>query len=90
MFSKEELKLVDKEYFHILNKTAFHVLVKSKNTLHIWDIESQSITPGKRSLVIHHKHKDEQPFHTQLNFHPKTLEEAQDLIKKHDEWQMNR
>ncbi len=90
MFSKEELESIDREYFQVINGTSFHIIIKSKNTSHIWDIESQCIIPGKRSLVIHHKHKEEQPFHIQLNFHPKTVEEAQDLIKHHDTWQMNR
>lgn len=89
MFTQEELLEIDRDYFFVMNESGLHVMVKSNNTGHVWDIESQSLTMGKRSIVIHHKHKDEQAFHIQPNMHPHTITEAQEMIKKHDEWQLN-
>lgn len=88
MFSIEELKHVDKEYFEVISCTASHVQLKSKNTHHIWDIESQELTDGKVSILVHHKHSETYPYHVQPGFHPKSIKEAQEQIKKHDEWQM--
>lgn len=89
MFGKSEMNNLDMDYFHVLLRTAYHIQVQSKNTKHIWDIESNSVFHGKRSIIIHHKHNEKDPFHEQQRMHPKTIVEAQDMIKKHDEWHMN-
>ncbi len=40
-------------------------------------------------VLVYHKHKEQDPFHEQVGFHPKTIEEAEKLIKEHDIWQIN-
>lgn len=89
MFTKAEMKQIDRQYFVVQKETLFHICLKSKNTEHIWDIESRSVFWGKRSLVVHHKHKETDPFHVQPGFHPRTVMEAQELIKNHDTWYLN-
>lgn len=88
MFEKSEIKQIDKDYFKIIQATAYHIIIKSKNTKHTWDIYCRD-GDGFRSLVISHKHKDEQPFHEQAMMHPRTVIEAQELIKEHDNFQLN-
>ena len=87
MFTKEDFSDIDTVYFSVKSFTGYHIILKSKNTGHIWDIYYRPF-PGGHSLVIHHKHKEKDPFHQQPYFHPRTLEEAQDMIKKHDTWQL--
>ena len=83
------MKQIDRGYFIVQKETLFHIQLKSKNTKHIWDIESQSIFHNKRSLVIYHKHNESDPFHAQPKFHPRTIIEAQEMIKSHDKWHLN-
>lgn len=33
-------------------------------------------------------HKEDYPFHEQAKMHPKTIMEAQELIKSHDKWHL--
>ncbi len=85
MYEKNDFEQIDKEYFQVLTQTGYHIILKSKNTEHIWDIYCQEHSRG-RSLVINHKHNETEPFHVQRKYHPKTVEEAQKRIKKHDKW----
>ena len=62
------------------------IILKSNNTGHIWDITCQD-NPRGRSLIINHKHNETDPYHVQPQMHPQTITEAQEMIKKHDEWQ---
>lgn len=89
MFEKDEFEKLDNQYFKIFQKTAFHIILMSKNTNHFWDIESKSLFYGQRAIVVHHKHKKEDNFHVQLRFHPRTIDEAQNLIIEHDLWHLN-
>ncbi len=87
MFEKKDFINVDRKYFKVINETAYHLTLKSKNTGHTWDIECRE-NPTGRSLIVNHKHKDSDPFHEQPWFHPRSIEEAQELIKSHDAWQI--
>lgn len=89
MFAKREMREIDRKYFKPILETAYHVQLKSKNTGHIWDIECRPTYGNYRSLVVYHKHKGTDPFHEQLGMHPKTISEAQELIKNHDKWHLN-
>lgn len=88
MFTKNELKKLDRAYFKVQTEVAYHIIVKSINTGHIWDIESVELYPGKRCIVINHKHNERDVFHRQLKMHPKSLVEAQNMIKCHDAWHL--
>lgn len=88
MFKRDDFNELDKEYFDFLLKSAYYINLKSKNTGHIWSIYSKQINSIYRSLEIQHKHKDRDPFHVQLRWHPKSIKEAQDKIKSRDRWQL--
>jgi hypothetical protein len=88
MFTQKDYAQIDTEYFEVKTKTQYHIVLKSKNTGHFWDIEYRG-RPGGRSLLINHKHKESQPFHPQNRYHPRSVADAQRLIREHDVWQMN-
>lgn len=88
MFDIKELNKIDDRYFTVLQTTGYHVTLQSKNTKHIWDIYCKEIG-CHRSLVISHKHNENDPFHEQPKMHPKDLVEAQNMIKKHDRWHLD-
>ena len=56
MFSKEELKSLDRKYFAVIAVDEYDVTVMSRNTGHYWYIHNPEY-PGKGSCVIFHKHK---------------------------------
>ncbi len=85
MFKKEDLQCLDRKYFEILQESGYHITMESNLTGHIWDIAWRENPTGK-SFVISHKHKASDPFHLQPRMHPKTVEEAQEMIKDHDRW----
>ena len=86
MFEKKDFENVDREYFQVINETCYHLTLKSKNTGHTWNIACIENPHGK-SFVISHKHNDNDPFHLQPGFHPRSIQEAQEMIKTHDTWQ---
>ena len=57
MFTKEDLDIIDREYFVVLHEGAVHTILKSRMTGHIWDIENRVLNSEIRSIVVHHKHK---------------------------------
>ena len=89
MFDRKDFNCIDREYFQVINETCYHITLKSKNTGHTWDITSTKNPYGK-SIVISHKHNDEDPFHVQPRVHPRSIQEAQDMIKAHDMWQLGK
>lgn len=89
MYSSKDFLLVDHNYFEIILLTNNHIQLKSKNTGHYWDIECQNPFYNVCSLVVHHKHKINQEFHIQKQAHPRTILDAQRLIKEHDMWHLN-
>ena len=86
MFTKEDLDIIDREYFVVLHEGAVHTILKSRMTGHIWDIENRVLNSEIWSIVVHHKHKKEHPYHVQRNYHPSNMDEAQILIEEHDKW----
>ncbi|SFU86682.1 hypothetical protein [Butyrivibrio sp. M55] len=89
MFDRKDLNCIDREYFQVISETCYHITLKSKNTGHTWDITSTENPYGK-SIVISHKHNDMDPFHIQPRVHPRSIQEAQDMIKAHDIWQLGK
>lgn len=85
MFSTEDLKAIDPEYFSIITVSDYDVTIMSKNTGHIWYIHNPEY-PGKGNCIIFHKHKASHSYHQ--HGREKTLLQAVKCIKKHDAWQM--
>ncbi len=81
MFTTEELKNIDRTYFHIIDAGCHCVTLQSRNTDHYWHIIHQQY-PSFVSCKIQHKHRHDVPFHEQEN--APTLEQAIDRIKAHD------
>ncbi len=90
MYIEKDFESIDIKNYTVLNKTAYHIILKHNGTGHIWDIECRELHRGQQQLVISHKHNDDDPFHEQPNMHPKTFTEAQEMIRKHDEWVLDR
>ncbi len=88
MFTFADFNRVNRKYFKIQALTAFHIILKSRNTGHYWDLSSQEFMPGQSSIIIGHKHREDDRFHIQRKFHAQTVDEAQELIKKHDLWHL--
>ena len=89
MFTKDDFRKLDKTYFEVIRKTAYYLDLKSKNTGHSWSIYYYELDMSHYSLVVRHKHHDKDDYHMQLRCHPRTVKEAQDLIKQHDTWHLN-
>ncbi len=84
MFTKSDFAAIDRKYFTILQETCYYIELESRNTKHCWSIYSQQYTRSRPpSLVVRHKHVIADLYHYQ-KFHPKTIIEAQKLIKEHD------
>ena len=62
MFSSEDLKCLDPEYFSIIIADAYDVTVMSRNTGHYWYLHNPEY-PEKGTVIIFHKHKASHPYH---------------------------
>ena len=89
MFTKEDFRKINKKHFIVVQKTAFYLDLKSRITGHTWSIYSSQIDHVHRSLVIRHKHHDNDEYHVQHRYHPKDVLEAQKMIIAHDEWHIS-
>lgn len=93
MFSKADINTIDLEYFEVLDQSAFQVTLRSKNTGHEWHILSQEIRLKKSDAVVEtctigHRHHASDPFHEQT--HVKDLNKAQEFIKDHDRFHLDK
>lgn len=88
MFTRKDISQIDRDYFVVNATTLYNICLVSKNTKHHWTIQPQSIN-GHRSLIVLHRHGNSGEFHVQPHFHPRTISQAQDLIKSHDRFQLN-
>lgn len=86
LFSTEDLKALDTEYFSIITADNYDVTIMSKNTGHIWYIHNPEY-PMEGSCVIFHKHKASHPYHQHGKSN--TLRQAVRSIKEHDKWQID-
>ena len=43
---------------------------------------------NRRSLIVFHRHDSSGYFHVQSHYHPRTIEQAQNLIKEHDNFHL--
>ena len=85
MFSKEELKSLDRKYFAVIAADEYDVTVMSRNTGHYWYIHNPEY-PETGSCVIFHKHKASHPYHQHGS--ADTLRQAVRRIKGHDKYQL--
>lgn len=88
MFTQKDFAEIDADYFTILALTGLNICLCSKNTRHLWTIHLKELWPNNKSLEIYHQHNKSDKPHTQPNFHPKNVIEAQLLIKDHDLYQI--
>ena len=88
MFTRKDISQIDRDYFVVNATTLYNICLVSKNTKHHWTIQPQTIN-GHRSLIVLHRHGNSGEFHVQPHFHPRTISQAQDLIKSHDRFQLN-
>ena len=86
MFSTEDLRCLDPDYFVILVVDPYEVTLMSKNTGHYWYLHNPEY-PQESSVVCYHKHRYSHPFH--LHSKEKSLRQAVKNIKSHDKWQLN-
>ena len=56
MFSNEDLKCLDPEYFNIITTDAYDVTIMSRNTGHYWYLHNPEY-PERGTVIIFHKHK---------------------------------
>ena len=56
MFSSEDLKSLDPQYFSIISTDAYDVTIMSRNTGHYWYLHNPEY-PEKGTVIIFHKHK---------------------------------
>jgi hypothetical protein len=86
MFSILELSLFQSDYFTNFNFKNGVIEVQSKNTGHWWQIYWKDM-PISNFLVIKHKYKKEDKYHTQCHVH--FIGKAYHMIIKHDEYILN-
>ena len=86
MFSNEDLKCLDPEYFNIITTDAYDVTIMSRNTGHYWYLHNPEY-PEQGTVIIFHKHKASHPYHQ--HGRANTLRQAVRSIRGHDRWQMN-
>lgn len=88
MFDKKDILQIDRDYFIVKSSTCYNICLQSKNTKHHWTIQPVT-NNGFRSLIVLHRHGNSGDFHIQPKFHPRTVSQAQELIKSHDLFQLN-
>ena len=85
MFSNEDLKCLDQEYFNIITTDVYDVTIMSRNTGHYWYLHNPEY-PDQGTVIIFHKHTASHPYHQ--HGRANTLRQAVRGIRKHDRWQM--
>jgi hypothetical protein len=86
MFSNEDLKCLDPEYFSIITTDAYDVTIMSRNTGHYWYLNNSEY-PEKGTVIIFHEHRVSDPYHTHSR--SRSLNRAIRDIKSHDEFKLN-
>ncbi len=88
MFSTEDLRCLDPDYFVIIYADLYDVTIKSKNTGHYWYLHNPEY-PEDGTTIIFHSHKGigREPYH--LHGRANNLKKAVRSIRSHDKWQLN-
>lgn len=88
MFTAQELNMVSRKYFRVVDQDEDIISLISKNTRHGWYIYRPS--NGDRHVkgcIIFHRHENQTEYHR--HGYTKTLDEALDQIRAHDNYQIN-
>lgn len=87
MFSKNEQRLIDTDYFEIIRVSDYYIEIKSKNTKHMWIIHKHRFEDDN-GIYLYHKHSNKDPYY---HFHrsQKTVRACLLDIYGHDRFQMN-
>lgn len=86
MIKKNELKLINEDYFCVIGKNAYTVTLRSKCTGHFWHIELAEY-PNYRNYKLYHKHNISNPYHRHSD--RPSLQAVLNEIVGHDKFQMN-
>lgn len=90
MFSSEDLKCLDPEYFSIITTDVYDVTIMSRNTGHYWYLHNPEY-PERGTVIIFNSHHSDRSGRIRYHLHGKanTLRQAVRSIRGHDRWQMN-
>lgn len=90
MFSNEDLKCLDPEYFNIITKDAYDVTIMSRNTGHYWYLHNPEY-PKQGTVIIFHSHHADRLGSVRYHLHGRAyiLRQAVRSIRGHDRLQMN-
>lgn len=89
MFTTEETKNIDNNYFRIIQISSYSVTLQSLNSKHYWYILHEVGTRFNYSTCqIYHKHREQYPWHRHSN--KPTLMDSIDMIIDHDNYWMKK
>ena len=80
MFSNDDLKCLDPEYFNIITTDAYDVTIMSRNTGHYWYLHNPEY-PKPETVIIFDKHKAFRPY--RQHGRADTLRQAVRSIREH-------
>ncbi|MCR5232985.1 MAG: hypothetical protein K6E53_03650 [Lachnospiraceae bacterium] len=88
MFTAKELNMVSRKYFRVVDIEEDVITLISKNTHHGWHIyrpknEYQQV----KNCILFHRHENQTEYHRHGYY--KSLDEALDQIRRHDNFQIN-
>ena len=85
MFTRKDLKLIDRGYFRVISAGCFGVTLQSRNILHCWYISSEELG-SHRSCKIYHTHHEGTAMHE--HGHGRTIDACMEQIRSHDSYQL--
>ena len=86
MFSPEDLRSLDRNYFSVIVADEYDVTIMSRNTGHFWYLHNPEY-PERGTVILFHRHNGCLPYHFQRR--ENSLRTAVRYIRKHDRYQMN-
>lgn len=87
MFTKKDLKAVDRKYFNVFGAGCFTVTLQSRNTGHCWHIVLEEYRHFT-SCLIYHTHERGTPFH--LHGHGRDIQSCLKQIRSHDTYWLSK
>lgn len=87
MIDRNDLAVLDTDYFEIKEIKEYSLVLQSKNTGHYWYLLEQDYN-GNRSFLIHHRHSTTKAYHTQKN--RPCIYSCCEYIKDHDAFHLER
>lgn len=87
-FTRKEEKFLHDPYFRVIRETDTFTELESVNTGHCWNVFKNTIERGMK-VVLYHKHKVQDPYYHEHRI-CRTVSEAIEQIKAHDEYILSR